>query len=126
MLEALQQPPSQHAPLVGVQGVSSKTAQCETCGQKLADCAGHFGGETAPPRMHLAFPELYIVVPGAHAGYIKLELPVFHIGYFRNTVQLLQVLPPAAPDSPVALLTHIDPAPAAAVHLQGLLAHAAP
>lgn len=25
------------------QGISNKTAQCETCGQKLADCAGHFG-----------------------------------------------------------------------------------
>lgn len=38
---------------------------CETCGEKLADCAGHF-------------------------GYIKLELPVFHIGYFKNTLQILQ------------------------------------
>jgi DNA-directed RNA polymerase III subunit RPC1 len=35
---------------------------CETCNLKLADCAGHF-------------------------GYIKLELPVFHIGYFKNTLQ---------------------------------------
>lgn len=25
-------------------------------------------------------------------GYIKLELPVFHIGYFKNTVQLLQCI----------------------------------
>ena len=46
-------------------GISSKRATCETCGQMLADCTGHF-------------------------GYIKLELPVFHIGYFRSTLQILQ------------------------------------
>ena len=44
-------------------GVSSKRAVCETCGQGLADCTGHF-------------------------GYIRLELPVFHIGYFKATVQV--------------------------------------
>eukprot|EP00887_Chlorella_sp_A99_P005662 scaffold1.g5662.t1 len=48
-------------------GVSSKKAICETCGQALADCTGHF-------------------------GYIKLELPVFHIGYFKNTLQILQCI----------------------------------
>jgi DNA-directed RNA polymerase III subunit RPC1 len=46
-------------------GVSSKRATCETCGQALAECTGHF-------------------------GYIALELPVFHIGYFRPTLQVLQ------------------------------------
>lgn len=41
--------------------------------------------------------------PGTHAlleepsppflsGYIRLELPVFHIGYFKNTVQILQAV----------------------------------
>lgn len=45
------------------QGISNKASICETCNQKLADCAGHF-------------------------GYIKLELPVFHIGYFKNTLQV--------------------------------------
>ena len=48
-------------------GVSNKRATCETCGQMLADCTGHF-------------------------GYISLELPVFHIGYFRNTLQILQCI----------------------------------
>ncbi|KAG2499255.1 hypothetical protein HYH03_002834 [Edaphochlamys debaryana] len=48
-------------------GVSNKNYVCETCGQRLADCAGHF-------------------------GYIRLELPVFHIGYFKNTVQILQCI----------------------------------
>eukprot|EP00955_Chlamydomonas_euryale_P011314 122097-Chlamydomonas_euryale.AAC.1 len=28
----------------------------------------------------------------APVGYIRLELPVFHIGYFRNTVQILQCI----------------------------------
>jgi DNA-directed RNA polymerase III subunit RPC1 len=35
--------------------------------KKLTDCAGHF-------------------------GFIKLELPVFHVGYFRHTVILLQCI----------------------------------
>jgi DNA-directed RNA polymerase III subunit RPC1 len=38
-------------------------AICDTCNLKLADCAGHF-------------------------GYITLELPVFHIGYFKNTLNV--------------------------------------
>lgn len=48
-------------------GVSNKRSTCETCGQMLADCTGHF-------------------------GYIALELPVFHIGYFKNTLQILQCI----------------------------------
>lgn len=48
-------------------GVSNKRATCETCGQMLAECTGHF-------------------------AYITLELPVFHIGYFRNTLQILQCI----------------------------------
>ena len=47
-------------------GVSGKTESCATCGRKLQDCAGHF-------------------------GFIKLELPVFHIGFLKATVELLQV-----------------------------------
>ncbi len=27
-----------------------------------------------------------------HAGYIKLELPVFHIGYMKPTLQILQAI----------------------------------
>ena len=48
-------------------GVSNKNQKCETCHQKLKECTGHF-------------------------GYIKLELPVFHIGYFRSTLQILQCI----------------------------------
>ena len=40
---------------------------CETCGKSLADCAGHY-------------------------GYIELELPVFHIGYFRSIIGILQII----------------------------------
>lgn len=28
---------------LGLQGVSNKASTCQTCGQKLADCTGHFG-----------------------------------------------------------------------------------
>lgn len=40
-------------------GISDKMSVCATCKRKLVDCAGHF-------------------------GYIKLALPVFHIGFLRQ------------------------------------------
>lgn len=46
-------------------GVSDKVSTCATCKRKLVDCAGHF-------------------------GYIRLALPVFHIGFLRHTLHLLQ------------------------------------
>ena len=46
-------------------GVSDKVSTCATCKRKLVDCAGHF-------------------------GYIRLALPVFHIGYLRHTLHILQ------------------------------------
>jgi DNA-directed RNA polymerase III subunit RPC1 len=48
-------------------GVSDKVSSCATCKRKLTDCAGHF-------------------------GYIKLPLPVFHIGYLRHTLHLLHCI----------------------------------
>jgi len=48
-------------------GVSDKVSTCATCKRKLVDCAGHF-------------------------GYIHLALPVFHIGYLRHTLHLLQCI----------------------------------
>ena len=48
-------------------GVSNKSDVCGTCGKRLQECAGHF-------------------------GYIKLELPVFHIGFLRPTLDLLQCI----------------------------------
>lgn len=46
-------------------GTSSKSLQCDTCGEKMADCPGHFGD-------------------------IQLELPVFHVGYFKAITTILQ------------------------------------
>lgn len=48
-------------------GVSDKVSSCATCKRKLVDCAGHF-------------------------GYIKLALPVFHIGFIRHTLHILQCI----------------------------------
>ncbi|XP_011874550.1 PREDICTED: DNA-directed RNA polymerase III subunit RPC1 [Vollenhovia emeryi] len=48
-------------------GVSSTGLECETCGKKLNDCVGHF-------------------------GYQNLQLPVFHVGYFKSIIQILQTI----------------------------------
>jgi DNA-directed RNA polymerase III subunit RPC1 len=48
-------------------GTSEKDKKCETCGQELATCIGHY-------------------------GYIDLELPVFHVGYFRVCINILQTI----------------------------------
>ncbi|XP_067008979.2 DNA-directed RNA polymerase III subunit RPC1 isoform X1 [Anabrus simplex] len=48
-------------------GTNQKAADCETCGKGLSDCVGHF-------------------------GYIDLELPVFHWGYFRSVINVLQTI----------------------------------
>ncbi|XP_045213702.1 DNA-directed RNA polymerase III subunit RPC1-like isoform X1 [Mercenaria mercenaria] len=48
-------------------GTSEKSNDCETCGRSLADCIGHY-------------------------GFVDLELPCFHIGYFRTTITVLQMV----------------------------------
>ncbi|XP_015775227.1 PREDICTED: DNA-directed RNA polymerase III subunit RPC1-like [Acropora digitifera] len=48
-------------------GISSKDRSCETCGKVLADCVGHY-------------------------GYLNLELPVFHVGFYRSTIVILQTI----------------------------------
>lgn len=48
-------------------GISDKKGTCTTCGRMLADCPGHF-------------------------GHVKLELPVFHVGYFKHTITMLQCI----------------------------------
>jgi len=45
--------------------MSSKDATCTTCGKGLLECVGHF-------------------------GYVDLELPVFHVGYFKAIITVLQ------------------------------------
>lgn len=56
---------AQYGPLDRRMGVSSKSHPCETCGKPLQDCNGHF-------------------------GHVRLVLPVFHVGYFRKVIQILQ------------------------------------
>ncbi|KAI0786519.1 beta and beta-prime subunits of DNA dependent RNA-polymerase [Abortiporus biennis] len=48
-------------------GTTEKNAFCETCGLNSVDCVGHY-------------------------AYIKLAVPVFHIGYFKHTISILQCI----------------------------------
>ncbi|RLO03525.1 hypothetical protein DYB28_001540 [Aphanomyces astaci] len=65
-------------------GVSNKSDDCETCHQKLTDCVGHFGYSTN------ASPPVIIMSSSSRRRYIQLELPVFHIGYIKATIEILQ------------------------------------
>ena len=49
------------------QGVSGGKKHCETCNQDVMKCIGHY-------------------------GYIDLQLPVFHIGFFRSIIVVLQTI----------------------------------
>ncbi|KAJ1911898.1 DNA-directed RNA polymerase III subunit C1 (rpo31), partial [Tieghemiomyces parasiticus] len=57
--------PIKHGVLDRRMGVSDKEALCDTCGLPMANCIGHF-------------------------GHINLCLPIFHIGYFKAVVTILQ------------------------------------
>jgi DNA-directed RNA polymerase III subunit RPC1 len=59
--------PLRNGPLDSRLGTNEKTANCSTCNQGVTDCPGHF-------------------------GFIKLALPVFHVGYFKHAVSVLQVV----------------------------------
>ncbi|ODV91082.1 hypothetical protein CANCADRAFT_57439 [Tortispora caseinolytica NRRL Y-17796] len=59
--------PKVHGALDRRMGVSTNQAECETCHQKLSQCQGHF-------------------------GHIRLALPVFHTGFFRNVLAVLQCI----------------------------------
>lgn len=59
--------PKEQGALDTKMGVSSSQAECSTCYGNLASCQGHF-------------------------GHIKLALPVFHVGYFKSTIQILQAV----------------------------------
>nr|XP_019049688.1 DNA-directed RNA polymerase III subunit RPC1 [Kwoniella bestiolae CBS 10118]OCF28618.1 DNA-directed RNA polymerase III subunit RPC1 [Kwoniella bestiolae CBS 10118] len=58
---------SAHGPLDGRMGPNEKGKKCLTCGEEAAKCVGHY-------------------------GYVKLALPVFHIGYFRPTINMLSCI----------------------------------
>ena len=59
--------PTEHGPLDARLGLSDKSGHCRTCGEPLQVCMGHY-------------------------GYVKLVLPVLHIGYFKFIVQVLQII----------------------------------
>ncbi|XP_045464776.1 DNA-directed RNA polymerase III subunit RPC1 [Harmonia axyridis] len=48
-------------------GSLSNVEQCGTCGKTLTECSGHF-------------------------GFINLELPVFHVGYFNHILHILRCI----------------------------------
>ncbi|KDN52100.1 beta and beta-prime subunits of DNA dependent RNA-polymerase [Tilletiaria anomala UBC 951] len=67
-----QQGTTERKPMVGGPndqrlGIWDKSATCQTCGHHMSECIGHF-------------------------GYIKLVLPVYHVGFFKHIVQILQII----------------------------------
>ncbi|KAK0182168.1 hypothetical protein PV327_000331 [Microctonus hyperodae] len=60
-----QHTPLAYGPLDKRMGTCSNASPCITCGKSLSECIGHF-------------------------GYVDLELPVFHVGYFRSVIGILQ------------------------------------
>ncbi|CAH2094858.1 unnamed protein product [Euphydryas editha] len=62
-----QRVPASYGVLDRRMGTNQKDANCETCGLGLAECVGHY-------------------------GYIDLALPVFHVGYFRSIITILQTI----------------------------------
>ncbi|KAL2218370.1 putative DNA-directed RNA polymerase III largest subunit [Thermoascus aurantiacus ATCC 26904] len=56
-----------NGPLDARMGISNKTGTCETCGGALQVCNGHF-------------------------GHVRLVLPAFHVGYFKRTIGILQMI----------------------------------
>ncbi|KAL4189457.1 hypothetical protein AMTRI_Chr08g165460 [Amborella trichopoda] len=59
--------PAEHGVLDTRMGFSTKSGSCATCFGDFQTCPGHF-------------------------GYLKLALPVFHVGYFRTTIIVLQCI----------------------------------
>jgi DNA-directed RNA polymerase III subunit RPC1 len=48
-------------------GISDKGSLCATCNNKMKECVGHY-------------------------GYIRLVLPVFHIGFLKHVISILQCI----------------------------------
>ncbi|KAK6890433.1 DNA-directed RNA polymerase III subunit RPC1 [Candida tropicalis] len=59
--------PKEHGALDTRMGISSNAQECSTCHGNLASCHGHF-------------------------GHIRLALPVFHVGYFKSIISVLQCI----------------------------------
>ncbi|KAF2748255.1 beta and beta-prime subunits of DNA dependent RNA-polymerase [Sporormia fimetaria CBS 119925] len=56
-----------HGPMDPLMGISTKAGRCQTCGEGLDTCNGHF-------------------------GHIKLALPVFHVGYLKHIIEVLHTV----------------------------------
>ncbi|KAF7510795.1 hypothetical protein GJ744_005895 [Endocarpon pusillum] len=69
-----------HGPLDKRMGVSNKNDWCDTCVERLQECNGHF-------------------------GHVKLVLPVFHVGYFKKIISILQSI---CKDCSCLLLSELD------------------
>ena len=69
-----------------LQGTTDKKGECQTCKGKLADCGGHYGARRRHNRLLAGLSSFFL----PHTGYIRLELPVFHVGYFKNIIAILQ------------------------------------
>lgn len=61
----MERKPAKHGVMDPRLGVCFRNSRCETCGLVLEKCLGHF-------------------------GHISLALPVYHIGYFKWTIKVLQ------------------------------------
>lgn len=59
--------PKENGALDTRMGTSSNASECTTCQGNLASCHGHF-------------------------GHVRLALPVFHVGYFKAIIQVLQCI----------------------------------
>lgn len=62
---ARERAPAANGPLDPLMGISGKVGYCQTCGEPMQKCNGHF-------------------------GYVKLALPALHIGYLKKTITVLQ------------------------------------
>ncbi|KAI1624964.1 DNA-directed RNA polymerase III subunit C1 [Exophiala viscosa] len=71
---------AEYGPLDRRMGVSGKRDICATCGEQLQTCNGHF-------------------------GHVRLVLPIFHVGYFKKVIQILQSI---CKDCSCILLSEVD------------------
>ena len=62
---ARERAPAANGPLDPLMGLSGKAGLCQTCGEPMQKCNGHF-------------------------GYVKLALPALHIGYLKKIIMVLQ------------------------------------
>ena len=59
--------PIPYGPIDNRLGVNQKNKTCPTCNKKLENCPGHF-------------------------GFVRLNLPIFHIGFFKKVIEILRLI----------------------------------